>query len=77
MQEIAQEQIARSVIGRGVIAIGPIIELQVRVDQVEFRKPAHVVAVEPDREFGEAFIDPGLFVAIEVPVDHVLKLVCQ
>ena len=53
----------------------PIGQLQVRIQEVIIIKPAGVIFIDVFSQHGKAFIDPGFFVAVLVPVNHVLKFV--
>ena len=74
VEEIDEENVARAVVGTVISNIAaPIVELHVGVVHIFPVKTTGVVIVHVFREHREAFVDPGFFVPILVPVDHMLE----
>jgi len=57
--------------------IRPGVELDVRVQGKGARRTDVTVPHQGSRQLRQTLVDPGLLVAVVVPVDHVLELVSQ
>ena len=53
------------------------VQLQIRIAHVVPVKAAGVKVVDVLSQHGKTFIDPGFFVFILIPVDHVLEFMRQ
>ena len=78
VEEIGGEKVPRAVVGPcRPWAFGPGVQLRIRLHSKCPVGATGIKVVQVHRQFGEALVQPGLFVAVVVPVDHVLELVSQ
>ena len=55
----------------------PASELNVWVPYVRSVVPTDAVPVQEHSQLREPFVHPGLLIPIQMPMDHVLELMCQ
>jgi hypothetical protein len=72
VEEVIHEEETGPVVGGGVVR-RPIGQLQVGVLYVSIVETAHIVTVQERGQFGETLVKPGRFIAVLVPVNHVLE----